>query len=156
MNEKPSVMRNSGEGRVGRRGAALMMALFLTVFLFVLGLSLLYFLDQDSRFGLEMQRSQQAQTLARSGIYFARNEEVKSSPGGIPAPTNAPLGYYEYYTDPVQTQGFRIWKDTDANRTVHVLGLVRDSSGKVLASRQLATSTLDPLKMHLRYWDVDL
>lgn len=133
-----------------------MMALFLTVFLFVIGVSLLYFLDQDSRFGLDMQRSQQAQTLARSGIYFARNEEVKNMPAGIPVPTNPPIGYFEYYTDPVQTQGFRVWKDADANKTVHVIGLVKDSSGKILASRELASSALDPVKMHLRYWDVDL
>lgn len=133
-----------------------MMALFLTVFLFLLGLSLLYFLDQDSRFGLEMQRSQQAQTLARSGIYYARNEEVANAPTGIPAPTNPPAGFFEYYTDASNTQGFRLWKDTDANRTVHVVGLVRDSSGKILASRKLASSTLDPVRMHLRYWDEDL
>lgn len=149
-------MKRLGAVWLGRRGAALMMALFLTVFLFVIGVSLLYFLDQDSRFGLEMQRSQQAQTLARSGIYFARNEEVKNTPTGIPAPTNPPIGYYEYYTDPVHTQGFRVWKDSDANRTVHVVGLVKDSSGKIPASRELASSTLDPVKMHLRYWDVDL
>ena len=149
-------MKRLGVVWLGRRGAALMMALFLTVFLFVLGISLLYFLDQDSRFGLDMQRSQQAQTLARSGIYYARNEEVNNPPTGIPSPTNPPIGYFEYYTDAVQTQGFRIWKDSDPNRTVHVVGLVRDSSGRVLASRELATSALDPVKMHLRYWDFDL
>jgi len=137
-----------------------MMALFLTTLLFVLGVGLLYFLDQDSRFGLNMQRSQQAHTLAKSGILFAIYEEYNSQPTGIaPMPAS-----YVYWTDASQTMGFRIWKENDAGKTIKASGQVRDASGRVLAVRVFAVEAapsgiLPPASlryMQTRYWDYDL
>lgn len=147
-------MKNVGRVLLGRRGIALMMALFLVTLLFVLGVSLLYFLDQDSRFGLEMQRSQQAQALARSGILYARNEEYNNIPAGIPFPTNGGAGYV-YWSDASQTLGFRIWKEADL-KTIKSMGMVRDASGRVLASRTLAVWNTPSQTMQVRYWDYDL
>jgi len=154
-------MGNVG-GLSGRhRGIALMISLFLTVFLFVLGITLLYFLDQDSRFGLEMQRSQQAQALAQAGLFYARGQEAVYGPDAI---HNPGIGYFEYWTDATQTQGFRLWKDADAERTVHSKGLIRTTDGKVLATREMAAASSHPPmsfstsanRMSKWAWDVDL
>ena len=138
------------------RGIALMVSLFLTVFLFVLGITLLYFLDQDSRFGLEMQRSQQAQSMAQAGIFFARSQELNYGPDCI---GTSPL---VYWTDATQTQGFMIFKEAgDPNKNIHARGLIYSTDQKVLAQRELSsplapTGINVPALMSIFVWDVDL
>jgi hypothetical protein len=153
-------MTNPGRVVGAQRGAALMVALFLTTLLFVLGVALLYFLDQDSRFGLNMQRSQQAHSLAKSGILFAIYEEYNSQPTGMAMmPTT-----YTYWTDATQTLGFRVWKENDAGKTLKASGLVRDASGRTLATRVFAVESVPSglpfpaslRTMQARYWDYDL
>ena len=154
-------MGAAGAISIRHRGVALMVSLFLTVILFVLGVALLYFLDQDSRFGLEMQRSQQAQSLAQAGLFYARGQESAYGPDAIHNPLP---GYFEYWTDSSQTQGFRLWKDADAERTIHSRGLIRSSDGKILASREMAAASARPpmsfslaaARMNKWAWDVDL
>lgn len=147
-------MRNSGAYTSKERGIALMIALFLTVFLFVLGLTLLYFLDQDSRFGLTMQRAQQAQSMAQAGIFFARSQELNYGPDCI---GTAPL---IYWADASQTQGFLIWKEEEPNpsKQIHSRGLIYSTDGKVLGKREVAAPMV-PFRaqlMHLFMWDVEL
>ncbi len=150
-------MRNAGAYRGKERGIALMIALFLTVFLFVLGLTLLYFLDQDSRFGLEMQRSQQAQSMAQAGIFYARSQELSYGPDCI---GTTPL---IYWSDSAQTQGFLIWKEAgDPNKNIHARGLIYATDQKILGQRELA-APLSPIAgihlpslMNIFVWDVDL
>lgn len=147
-------MRNSGAYTRKERGIALMISLFLTVFLFVLGITLLYFLDQDSRFGLTMQREQQAQSMAQAGIFFARSQELGYGPDCI---GTAPLAYW---TDATETQGFLIWKEEgiNPNKQIHARGLIYSNDHKVLATRELATpmSPYGRPLMNLFVWDVDL
>ena len=147
-------MRNSGAYTTRERGIALMVSLFLTVFLFVLGITLLYFLDQDSRFGLTMQREQQAQCMAQAGIFFARSQELNYGPDCIGT------GPLIYWADPSETQGFLIWKEEgiNPNKQIHARGLIYSTDRKVLASRELAApmSPFGRQLMQLFVWDVDL
>lgn len=130
-----------------------MLALLLTMFLFVLGLSLLYFLDRDSRAGLNLHRSQQAQALAQSGIMYARTQALEYGIDAIALNLD-----HTYDVDVAGLEQFRIWRevDVDVGDVLHSRGMVKDSAGKVLAQRELATLPGYPPSMNLIVWDVDL
>jgi len=133
-----------------------MMALLLTMFLFVLGLGLLYFLDRDSRAGLNLQRSQQAQAAAQSGISYARSQAMTYSSTGILAIPTTPSLFYSL--DATNQVGFTLLRE-GANWwdcVIYSEGQIRDTDGKVLARRTLGTRTLYPSLMLKNSWDADL
>lgn len=139
-----------------------MVALFLMTLLSVLGLGMMYFLDQDARFSLTLQRGQQAQALAQSGIAFARYQILAVAPSTTyltPTltsfdPKSPPPISSVYWTDSTQVAGFYLWKE--APQIVHSVGVLRDSSGKVLTYRELAADSTNPPLMNLNAWDVGL
>jgi len=137
-----------------------MVALFLTTLLATLGLGMMYFLDQDARFNLELQRAQQAQALAESGILYARYQILAA--GGGAGCLNPPITSFNplsppssaYWTDSNQVAGFYLWKEP--SQYVHSVGVIRDSQGKILVRRELAADSTYPPLMNLNAWDVDL
>lgn len=138
-----------------RRGSAVMMALMVTTLMFVLGVGLLAFLRTDSEAALVLQRTQKALMVARSGIHFARYCELNY----IPSPLIAGGSHFVYALDADGLEQFEIWKDSDADLTVHSVGTLKDSRGVVLARRELASPTMypgSPTSMNTNIWDVDL
>ena len=139
--------------RLPERGVALMLALFLTTFLFVLGLTMLYFIDRDARAGLNLQRSQQAQASAQSGMIFARDIIMNEYGSTFSVPSTPTF----YAMDASNLNGFEIWKDSAIPYpTIHSVGLVRDASGNTLMRRELAAPSDPPSLIYENSWDVDL
>jgi hypothetical protein len=128
-----------------------MLAIFLTSFLFVLGLTMLYFIDRDTRAGLNLQRSQQAQAAAQSGMFFARQMLMRDMFYSTTSIAATPVDFYGL--DPGNRSGFQIWNQAGV---VHVVGMVRDSSGTVLMRRELASPANPPSLLVENCWDVDL
>ncbi|ODT71562.1 hypothetical protein ABS71_08125 [bacterium SCN 62-11] len=146
-----------------RRGAALMVSLMLTVFLLVIGLGLLYYLERDGHASIGMQRSHRAQVLALAGLNYARLQEMAYQRDVPTPPDPFPPG------DPPQTfaldggERFRLWKENAPGQPVHCRGEILDSAAHVVAARELAAYTLRPSgggalagSMLRTYWDVDL
>ncbi|MBT9586925.1 hypothetical protein IV102_26525 [bacterium] len=134
------------------RAVALMLAIFLTSFLFILGLTMLIFIDRDTRAGLNLQRSQQAQAAAQSGMFFARKLLMRDVFYGTTTLTAAPVDFYAL--DPAGLEGFQLWKDAIGD--VHSLGMVRDASGTILMRRELASPSNPESLLMENSWDVDL
>ena len=134
-----------------------MLALLLAVFLFILGIGLLFFIERDSQAGLHLQRSQKALVMAQTGLLFARHTEMEYGPSAIAV--GAPHKIYDL--DNVGHEQFEIWKDGDAHASIHCAGIIKNSQGAVVARRELAAPTMLGTTrvinyMHLNTWDVDL
>lgn len=152
--------------RDGRRAAAMMLVLLVTTFLSILGMSLLYFVERDSYSTLQLHREQKAEMLALAGINYARYVQFTYGPdtfSGLPPLMIPHTGTTIYNVDPDGLEQFEIWTDTSdtTNYPVHSLGTVKDSQGKVLARRELATPSAlfgksDYSKMNLCIWDIEL
>lgn len=137
------------------RGVALMLAIFLTSFLFVLGLTMLYFIDRDTRAGLNLKRSQQAQAAAQSGLMYARQLIMNDNVYGTNTLGNAPGDFYAL--DATASCGFQVWREVlPPDDVIHSRGLIRDSDGKTLMRRDLAAPGFPESLIVENSWDVDL
>lgn len=142
-----------------------MVALFLTVFLLVIGLGLLYYLERDSQASIGMNRSVRAQVIALAGLHYARLQE-QAYQQDLPTPPQAfPAGAapQTFSLDASGSERFVIWKTATAGQPIHCRGEIVNSAGQVMASRELAayslsytTSAPNASYMGSRYWDVDL
>jgi len=160
--------------RKKREGMALMLSLCLTTFLFVVGISLLYFVERDSYTSLALEREAKAQVLAMTGMNFARYSlqqqffaangavaevSVTGPPTCIANATNP----FIYDVDGVGLEQFQIWTVNDtAYYPVHSVGILKDrANGNVLARRELASPSAiggnaNFLTMQIMIWDHDL
>ncbi|MBS2040906.1 hypothetical protein JST97_38320 [bacterium] len=142
-----------------------MISLLLTMFLLVIGLGLLYYLERDGHASIGMQRSHRAQVIALAGLNYARLQEmayqrdVPTPPD--PFPPGAPAQTFNL--DGAGTERFRIWKESLNGQPIHCQGQILDSSARVLAVRELEAYTLNPTTgavwatyMGTQFWDVDL
>lgn len=133
-----------------------MVAMMIISLLFVLGVGMLYAVERDGQANLSLQRTQKALVLARSGISFARYAELGYGPGAVGSTHRI------YNVDSAGHEQFEIWKDADTFKTVHAVGLVKDSRGVIFARRELAAPTVDATgytiatSMNVNIWDVDL
>jgi len=147
------------------RGAALIAALFLTVFLLIVGLGLLYYLERDGQASVSMQRSHRAQVIALGGLSYARLQEMAYQRDTPTPPDSFPAGAapQTFAFDTSGHERFVLWKELVPGQPIHCRAEIVDSAGRVLSSRELATYTLDPgtgspnaAGMLYQYWDVDL
>lgn len=151
------------QARKSRLAVALMLAIFLTSFLFVLGLTMLYFIDRDARAGLTLQRAMKAQSAAFSGILYARNVYMLDTLYGTNSltisPNCPPITASNFYSVDPQAglSGFVVWRDNGIPIfNLHALGLVRDASDRILASRELAAPNDPDVLILQNVWDVNL
>ena len=142
-----------------RRGAALMTALMVTMFLFVLSLAVLSYLERDSRASLQLRRTQQALANAQAGMSYVRGQMIEAnSVGALIDGTHR-----VYDIDSTGLDAFEVWLDSDSGKTVHSVGLVRSPSGLVIARRELASPShtgswygFNPVNLVVVARDVDL
>ena len=142
-----------------KQAVALMLALLLTTFLFVLGLGLLYFVERDSYVSLVQQRDQKAFVLARSGLMYARNTLVTSPASTAPwLVTPSTRVNYDVDLATPHLERFVLWVDGDTDRTLHSLGQLVNSAGTVLASRELCAPSYasSELRINQVFYDKDL
>ncbi len=142
-----------------RRGAALMTALMVTMFLFVLSLAVLSYLERDSRASLQLRRTQQALANAQAGLFYVRAQMIEGGSVGVLVDGTHRM----YDLDSTGLDAFEVWLESDSGQTVHSLGLVRSASGNVLARRELASPShtgswygFSPTTLIMTARDVDL
>ncbi|MHB2019941.1 MAG: hypothetical protein ACYCW6_23620, partial [Candidatus Xenobia bacterium] len=83
-----------------RRGIALMIALLVSIFIFVLALSLLALDSEQNQFNVQAERSMRAYFAAQSGLQFYRMQAENFTigqmvPGQVPPAPNS--GYQENF-----------------------------------------------------------
>lgn len=86
-------------GRQSSRGIALLTALMISVFLLVLGIGFLYFIERDSYAQLQQERATRAEYAARSGLdyfYYKDIENPANFTVGVPVGP-FPLQQGEYF-----------------------------------------------------------
>lgn len=108
------------------RGVALITALLLTVFLLVLGLAFLTYVERDYHAASQQDKAARAYYLAQSGLEYYRTRPGKFS-AGISVTLSLPPG------DPHQS--FEVTLETDG--TVRSRGSLVDASGRPGARRTL-------------------
>ena len=128
-----------------QKGISFPFVLFLSVLLFATGLAFLGFVQRDSRLQLQLERSNSAFTLARSGLDYFTFHRIEN-PGAFPTgemqgPFELEPGHY-----------FEILPNSDGGCTCRAW---IESSGRVVAERTLVlpgnhkiggdrTATFDP------------
>lgn len=136
-----------------------MTALMVTMFLFVLSLAVLSYLERDSRASLQLRRTQQALANAQAGMHYVRAQMMEvNSVGAL-----SDGAHRVYELDSTGLDAFEIWLDADSAKTVHSVGLVRSPSLAVIARRELAspsytgsTPVFNPVQLVVVARDVDL
>lgn len=136
-----------------------MTALMVTMFLFVLSLAVLSYLERDSRASLQLRRAQQALANAQAGLYYVRAQMMEGGSLGVLVDGTHRI----YDLDSTGLDAFEVWLDADPGTTVHSVGLVRSGSGNVLARRELASPSspgfppfFSPVTLIMTARDVDL
>jgi hypothetical protein len=131
-----------------RRGIALIMALFILLFVFLLGMTFRYYTEQNYLFAVETTRKSQLYYVAESGIEYCMAQRAYWN-NGVPPGTEIKIHF---------TSGWAVIKDyadSGSGVTLTAVGMLRDPAEGYVTGPTVSIKALLDSSGNILRWEVE-